>query len=292
MSELFDRAFRVVLGTTEVDALAGANSGLRLRFAIQRDEKRTPNSAEISLYGLSPERAAELASKSEVSVSLEAGYVGAVGQLFLGDLRTVRNTRDGASRVCTISGGDGEALLRTARINRTFRAGTPVGDVLRGLASALGVERGNVASAAAGLQTQRLPRAETLCGLVYDELEEFCRTYGLRWSVQDSALQVRTGNEPVRGTQGPLLRADTGLIGEVEVEAQGKAKKSRRVIDSHEGQVLVRGSCALNPDLIPGVPFRVEAEAFTGNLVCLETVHRGDSHSVSEWSVDWVGRPY
>jgi hypothetical protein len=40
------------------------------------------------------------------------------------------------------------------------------------------------------------------------------------------------------------------------------------------------------------VPFRVEAEAFTGNLVCTATVHRGDTHSTDQWGVEWTGRPY
>lgn len=291
MAELFDRAFRVVVGTTEIDALKGANSGLRLQFSIRRDEKRTPNAAEFKLFGLSKATRNALASANEVSVALEAGYVGSVGQLFLGDLRTVRITREGAERVTLVSGGDGEALLRTARINRSFAAGTSVAEVLRALGQALGTERGNVGAAAAALAGRRLAAPETLCGLVFDELEDFCRTQGLQWSVQDSALQVRVGDSPAGSGLGPLLRSDSGLIGEVEVQAQGKAKASA-VGSGRAGQKLVSGSCLLRHDLIPGVPFRVEHEAFSGNLVCVQSVARGDSHAAEPWQVDWVGRPY
>jgi hypothetical protein len=48
---------------------------------------------------------------------------------------------------------------------------------------------------------------------VFDELEHITRSCGLRWSVQDSALQLRDGL-PVGDRQGPLFRKDSGLIGE------------------------------------------------------------------------------
>ncbi len=294
MSELFDRAYRLTVGTTQIDASRGVNTpGLRIQFAVARDEKRQPNSCEFRVYNLKRSTREALAAANEVSVSLEAGYVGFTGQIFLGDLRSVRTERQGADFVTIVRGGDGEALLRTAKINRTFRAGTSVGEVLKGLGAALGVGRGNVDAAARAL-TERLPASTTLCGLIFDELEAFCRTHGLRWSVQDSALQVRTGDEPVRAGQAPLLRADSGLLGQCAIEAHGKATKSgdvKAVGSGKAGKKLVSGSCLLRPELLPGVPFRVESETFTGNLVCTQSTARGDSHG-SEWQTDWVGRPY
>jgi hypothetical protein len=278
MAEQFGRAYRLTVGRTQIDA--STSEGLRIAFSVARDEKRTPNSAEFRVWNLSEAHRAELLSLSTVSVSLEAGYLDDLGQIVLGDLRTVRVVREGANLITVISGGDGEAKLRTARINRTFPAGTSVADVLRGLASALGVQRGNVDFAAVKLATQRLGRARTISGLCYDELEAFCRTQGLKWSVQDSALQIREGDAPVRPTQGPLLRKDSGLLGDVEVEAKAKEKR-----------VSVSGRCALRADLIPGSPVRCEALAFTGNLVINQTTHRGDSHG-GDWCVDWVGNPY
>ncbi len=287
MAELFGRAYRLVVGATEIDASQGVGStGLRIAFAIARDERRTPNSAEVRIWNLSRASREALASAEQVTVSLEAGYVGSIGQLFLGDLRTVRTHREGPDLITTVSGGDGEAALRTARIAKTYPAGTPVADVLRGLATALGVQRGNVEFAATrALGTARLGRARTLHGLVYDELEDFCRAQGLRWSVQDSALQVRSGDDPVRGTQAPLLRADSGLIGQPEVQAKGKAQTGRA------GQKVVSFSALLRADVIPGVPVALASEAFTGNLVITETTHQGDSHQ-GDWVVNAVGRPF
>jgi hypothetical protein len=289
VANLFGRAFRLIVGTTEIDARAGAlDNGLRVAFAINRDEKRTPNNAEIRVWNMSPDDRAKLAKASSISVSLEAGYVDDVGQIFLGDLRSARSHKEpNGDIVTTICGGDGETAIRTARISRTFSAGTPVATVLKALASALGCEPGNSAAAAARLGAARLSKARTLSGLCYDELEAFCRTQGLRWSVQDSALQIREEGEPVQPTTGPLLRNDSGLVGELEVERNATVSRSGK-----KKGTVVSGSCLLRADLIPGVAFRVESEpTFSGALIATQTLHRGDS-ATSEWHCDWSGKPY
>lgn len=300
MSDLRNRAYRLVVGSngrgTEIDARTGANNGLRIAFSVNRDEKRTPNNAEIRIYNLNPAAAQALAHADQVSVSLEAGYVDDVGQIFLGDLRSAKTRREGGDLVTTISGGDGESAIRAARINRTFPAGTPVSAVLKGLADALGVGKGNSAAAGAGL-SGRLAKARTLSGLCYDEIEAFCRTQGLRWSVQDSALQIRVEGQPVLPSTGPLLRRDTGLIGEPEVEKNAtvarfaSAVSSAKIGSSKAKGTVVSGTCLLRPSLIPGVAFRVSSSTFEDNLVCVQTAHIGDSHA-GDWYVNWVGRPY
>lgn len=287
----FQRAYRLTVGTVEIDAREGVGlNSLRVAFAIERDVKRAPNNAEVAVWNLSRTSREALAKLSNVPVRLEAGFVGDVGVIFQGDLRSARSSREGPDVVTRVAGGDGEVRIRTARINRTFAAGTPIGTVLRELGKALGVGDGNLGQffgARLSNGSQRLSRALTLRGSVSDELESICRSCGLGWSIQDSALQLREAGAPVGDRRGPLLRPDSGLIGEVEVEAVGKDEPG-----FPPGSARVCGACQLRPDLIPGVPFRVESEAFTGNLVCVTTVHNGDSHSSDSWRIDWTGRPY
>lgn len=279
MADLYGRAYRLVIGTTEIDARAGADAGLRVAFTIERDEKRTPNNAEVKVWNLTRDHREALSKSETVSVSLEAGYLDDVGVVFAGDLRSAVTRLEGAGdRVTTVTGGDGENAIRTARIAKTFKAGTPVATVLRELARALGVGTGNLTSAAAGV-SGTLSKARTLHGVCADELEAFCRTQGLRWSVQDAALQIRVEGQPVVPGTGYLLRADSGLIGDPEVS-----------IEKNKGKV-VSGTALLRADIIPGVGLRLESEAFEGNLVITQTTHRGDTQG-TEWYVDFTGRPY
>lgn len=302
----FQRAYRLTVGNIQMDARAGVGlNSLHIGFSVERDVKRHPNNCEIQVYNLTPEHRAALAKLASVRVRLEAGYLDDVGVLFDGDLRSARSRKEGPDHITRVSGGDGETQCRSARINKTFARGTPVGTVIGALGKALGVGEGNLkqftgASLANGSKT--LTRALTVRGAVSDELEHFTRSCGLRWSVQDSGLQIREAGLPVGDRQGPLLRPDTGLIGEVEVETvvagaesvKGlvKANKQLQAEGFSAGSVKVTGVCLLRADLIPGVPFRVESEAFTGNLVCTATVHRGDSHSTDSWGIEWTGRPY
>jgi len=159
-----------------------------------------------------------------------------------------------------------------------------------GKAIALGVGAGNLrqfTGATLANGSKALTRALTVRGAVFDELEHLTRSCGLRWSVQDSALQIRAAGLPVGDRRGPLLRKDSGLIGDVELETVAKAEEGFAA-----GSVKATGICLLRTDLIPGVPFRVESEQFTGNLVCTATVHRGDTHATDGWVVEWTGRPY
>lgn len=302
----FERAYRLNIGGVDIDARGGVGlNALRVVFSIERDVKRHPNNCEIAVYNLTRSHQAELAKRPSVRVRLEAGYLGDIGTIFDGDLRSARTRQEGPDHVTRATGGDGETQIRTARINRTFAAGTPVATVLRELGKSLGVGQGNLrdfADARLANGSKTLTRSLTLSGSVFDELEHITRSCGLRWSVQDSALQIREVGLPVGDRQGPLLRADSGLIGEVQVETVVAGAESVKglVRDTKKlqgegftaGTVKVTGMCLLRPDLIPGVSFRVESEAFTGNLVCVATVHSGDSHSTNQWCVEWTGRPY
>lgn len=296
MTIQFTRAYRIVIGDTEIDASTGVGIGsMRIAFRVERDHKRVPNNAELEVWNLSRATRERLATLANVPVRIDAGYAGSsLGTLFLGDLRAAKTRREGTDLITRVSAGDGQHACRTARLSRTFPAGTKVGSVIEQLGRALGVKQGNL-SAFRGIKlangSDELARSLTIHGAVYDELEKICRSCGVEWSVQDSELQLKVVGEPVGSTTGPLLRADSGLVGVPEVEVVSEVSKADP--DLRKGQTVVAGRCLLRSDLRPGLPFRVESEAFTGNLVCRTTVHAGDSHGAGEeWVVEWTGVPY
>ena len=287
----FIRAYRLTVGNVLIDASAGvgANSA-RIAFQVERDVKRVPNSAEFEITNLTHGHRDALAKLHNVPVHLKAGYVDDIGTVFLGDLRSARTTHEGTEYITKVSSGDGESKVRTANISRTFPSGTPVGTVIAALGKALGVKPGNVsqfAGAKLANGSSKLSRSLTIHGPVYDELERMTTSCGLGWSIQDGVLQIRERGQPVRGTRGALLRQDTGLVGDPEVEIATETKDG-----AIKGQPIVHGVCLLRTDVTPGQPLRVESIAFTGNIVCIATVHKGDTHASSDWVVEWSGRPY
>lgn len=299
MTVQFTRAYRVVIGDTEVDASSGIGlSGMRIAFRVERDHKRIPNNAELEVWNLARTTRDRLAKLTNVPVRIDAGYVGSeVGTIFLGDLRAAHSRREGPDIITRVSAGDGAKQCRVAKLSKTFPAGTKLGSVITELGKALGVKPGNLngfSGAKLANGSDRLARSLTIHGAVYDELERLCRSCGLEWSVQDSELQIKQIGLPVTGAgigQGPLLRADSGLVGAPEVEQLAEASKDDPLLA--KGVTVVSGTCLLRSDLRPGLPFRVESEAFTGNLVCRTTTHQGDSHGTGpDWTVSWTGVPY
>lgn len=286
----FIRAYRIVVGDVDINALDGVGPNtLRIAFQVERDHTRHPSNAEVAVWGMSPAHREALAKLTTVPVRIEAGYADDAGVIFQGDLRSARTKREGPDLVTRVSAGDGESKIRTARISRTFARGTPVGDVIGQLGKALGVSPGNLeqfrgARLANGGRT--LTRALTLTGSVFDELERVCRSAGLDWSVQSGALQLRTVGAPVGSELGPLLRRDTGLIGDPETERAQETKDGIL-----KGQTIVTGQCLMRADLVPGRSFRVEHANHTGNLVCRASVAEGDSHGDS-WFTNFTGVPY
>lgn len=287
----FLRGYRITVGSVEIDATGGVGpNSLRVAFTVERDHKRAPNNAEVAIWNLNRSNQQALAKLTVVPVQIEAGYADGVGVIFKGDLRTARTRREGADWITRVSAGDGESKLRVASMARTFKAGTPIGDVIGALGQSLGVQPGNLnqfrgARLRDGSAT--LKRPLTIAGASSDELERLCRSCGLDWSVQSGALQIREVGSPVGSDRGPLLRSDTGLIGDVETERATETKDG-----AVKGQQIVSGRCLMRADLVPGRALRVESRDFTGNLVCIRTSHDGDSHANDPWYVSWSGVPY
>jgi hypothetical protein len=297
MTVQFTRAYRIVIGDTEVDASTGVGlSGMRIAFKVERDHRRVPNNTELEVWNLARTTRDRLAKLTNVPVQIDAGYLGTdVSTIFLGDLRAAHSRREGPDVVTRVSAGDGAKQCRIARISKTFPAGTALGSVIAELGKALGVKPGNLSGFSSARLTNgsdKLARSLTINGAVYDELERLCRSCGLEWSVQDSELQLKEIGRPVPGGGlGPLLKADSGLVGTPEVEQLAEASKDDPLLT--KGVTVVSGVCLLRSDLRPGLPFRVESEAFTGNLVCRTTVHQGDSHGTGpDWIVQFSGVPY
>lgn len=278
--ELFRRSFRVTVGSKQFGSV-DVERPISFAFSVDRDTTAVPNSATVTLWNLAADTRAELESLAGgtggVPVRVEAGYGDRIGQIFFGGLRRVQSWREGPDWVTELSGGDGERQIATARINRTFARGTPVSAVLRELVRQLGVEPGGLGSMnipgfnAGGTSLSRPFAARGDAALA---LEAFCRSLGLRWSVQDGAFFAAPSGSPSVPGEGPLLTPDTGLIETPTVDKDGK----------------VSGISLLDADLLPGRVFRVESSRVTGNFVCTETHHYGESLGDS-WYVEWTGTP-
>lgn len=237
-------------------------------------------SASRSRQPKAPGVAQAPADAEGVVVRLEAGYGEHIGQLFFGTLRKVSSWQENGTWYTQISGGDSEHSITTAKISKTFKAGTPIGSVVRELVATLGVGPGGLNQTLAALQTTgflsggaTLPKALTFHGDSATALEQVMRSCGFSWAISDGAFYAGPAGTPTLPGQGPLFTPNTGLIGVPSIDKNGK----------------LTGRALLHADLLPGRVFRVESSRVQGDFLCEKTQHKGDTFG-GEWIVEFLGR--
>lgn len=252
MAELYDRRASLVVGDYDF-------SDLDFAFKVRKNLKQEPNTAEVSIYNLSPSSRSALAGQKNIPVRLKAGYKGSTAQLFFGELRSALTKRDGADWVTELSTGDAESA-RKARLAVTVGAKTTPAAALRAIVETLGVGSGNVETALAKLTLKgvtSLGMRTVLTGSAVDRLTDFCDSAGLEWSIQDGKVQILDKAKPLEGLS-LLLSPQTGLIGSPALDADGKAHAQTLLLPVIPGQIVVIKSEAVSGG------FRVEEVEYSG----------------------------
>jgi len=272
MTELFDRrcTLQISTKTSSRQWTSGQKNELDLTFSAEKTAGSEPNRCDISVWNLS-EDSRRLVSDEGATVRLSAGYVGTEALVFVGDVDDVQTSRDGADVLSRISCSDGGLAIRSTVVNISTKKDTPVSDLVDQLVGQLGLPKGPIAVVSGALK-----RGLAVLGPVQKALDELCSSNGLRWSVQDGAVQVH----PVTGTPDAVvvLSQDTGLVGIPE----------RLVQRDQKGGVERRGvKCRslLQPGLNPGRRIRVKSEWVSGDFVVERVGHSGSTVG-GEWYTD------
>lgn len=275
-SEQFRRSYRLDVDKIRVESTSGS-AALRIAFDVQRKHKvasAEPNTVKVQIWNMNEaHRSALEALEDGVELRLEVGYQKKIGQIFFGTLSRVSSQHTGKDWITEITGGDGKIKLRAATINRSFAAGAPLIDVVTAFVDALELKKGSLDLTATELGQRALSHGTTFSGPVAEEMSAFCRSEGFVWSIQDGEFTLSRLDEPVPDTRGPRIAPDTGLIGAPRIDSKGR----------------VIGVALIQPDLVPGVPFRLESSRVTGDFVAEVTKHSGDSIG-KEWFVEFAGK--
>lgn len=262
---LFRRSWRVQVGELVTE-------GLAVKFKIKRSLAAV-GQCEFTVYGLNEDHRREVthAPRRTTFVEVQAGYEGGRSTLFRGDLRKAVPAREGTEWSVTVTAGDGEHAIRTARVSRSFAAGTTLESVVRAIADAMGVGLGNAVTAlrGAGLGSvgDTFPEGTLVHGLAATELTRLCASSGRTWSVQDGNLQIL----PLGGAlarDAILLSADTGML------------ESPKIVNRRTVQV----SALIQPGLVPGQQVVLQSQVIGGTWRISEAEYTGDTHG-NDWTV-------
>ncbi|NBP03538.1 MAG: hypothetical protein EBU90_26285 [Proteobacteria bacterium] len=257
---VFGRRWRVQVGDLDV-------SDLDIAFEIKRTLRARPGEAKIKIFNLgSPHRAALTTARRPI-VQLDPPPL-----LFRGDARKIEVERDGSDWVTSITAGDGEYAIRTARASTSFAPGTTLADAIRSLGTAMGVGVGNLSSANSATSTVLLEGAVAR-GPASAELTRLCASAGLSWSVQDGILQLLPIGRALSRVA-VSLSPSTGLV-----ESPQRSRGS-----------TVKAKALLLPDLVPGRLVALESEAVRGVFRLEEVSYAGETRG-TDWYADLTLRP-
>ena len=179
---------------------------LHISFSVEKSTSETANTAKVQIWNLSPANLNILDTK-DCAIELQAGYANHIALILAGNVVTSSTEMDGADRMTEIEVVDGRVALRDTYISISRSGKVNSKEVFDQIAGEMGVS----VVYSKGCKFKTLPHGFSYVGAAKTALKKLCKTCGLKWSIQNSVLQIRKPNEPIT-TRAYLLSSDTGLL--------------------------------------------------------------------------------
>jgi hypothetical protein len=284
---LFNRACVVTVGTVQVSNI-GLGIGLDVWFHIKRSLKpKEPNTCDLRLYNLAPSTRDAIAQSAQVapsyaqpalvkgaqplkivSVQIDAGYVGNMETIFLGEMRSAQTTVSGPDEITELQSGDADQAMLLARSTTHLGKGASNAyNVATQLLADMGCKGGNIATVAAVLKAAPLyPNGVTLKGCSHDLLCDLARSCALEVTIQNKIAQWTSLGQPLGG-EAYSVGSDTGLIGSPTVDTKG----------------VLSLEMLMAPGIAPGKPIVMNGKYIKGLYRIFAVTTLGDTNG-REWS--------
>lgn len=179
---------------------------LHISFSVEKSTSETANTAKVQIWNLSPANLNILDTK-DCAIELQAGYANHIALILAGNVVTSSTEMDGADRMTEIEVVDGRVALRDTYISISRSGKVNSKEVFDQIAGEMGVS----VVYSKGCKFKTLPHGFSYVGAAKTALKKLCKTCGLKWSIQNSVLQIRKPNEAIT-TRAYLLSPDTGLL--------------------------------------------------------------------------------
>lgn len=271
MSVLKDRKINLQIDTIVWEGVS--KPGMRIAAKVTRTLRTTTNSAQVTVYNMSPDHRNSLTKIVAPNVALTAGYEGQLTRLFVGQAVHVKHEKlvEDGDVTTTVSTTDDGLNMQLKRIKKSFPRGARAGDVLESIVKAMGIKVGNLGQAKAKLNAGKgatvYAEGVSLAGNAAVELTALCRSCGLEWSIQDGALQVLDAGKALDSAA--ILLDSSLLIGTPSISNKG----------------IVEFMTFLQKDFTPGRQVQI-AHPFVSGVFRLEKCE----YSLDTYAEDWTVR--
>lgn len=258
---LFNRQITLEIGGRPV-------AGLRISFEVIKNLGEEANTAKVSIWNMA-ENSRNQIRELDDQLIIGAGYEEDTGPriIFIGDVTKIAYRRSGVDIVTTVNAGDGIKNLREARTSKSFAAGTQTENILKTMASDLGLALRPIDFA---LTSQYL-QGFSFAGSVKEGLKKIAQKADLEFSVQNGELQIlkKRGVTPSVAIN---LNFNSGLL---DMPERLNNLKSNLIEEAPNPGFRVR--CLLNPLIEPGSILNLTNVEVPGNFRVETVKHTGDN---------------
>jgi len=249
-------------------------SDLRVSFSIKKTLESKENEADIEIYNVSKDSYKLLQKTNETYlVQLAVGYGEIKDSLFLGNIENSSYYREGPNWILNIKGKDGQENIQDTIINKSYREGFTVKDVLLDMIDSSNViPEGAYKNARKWIEENlssntKTQNGLTISGRLLDEVNKLLAEVGAFLSIQDEKAQIIFNNSSTKDDI-VLLSPSTGLIGSPTDKG------------SEEG---IEFKCLLIPLIKPGAVVRIQSKTINNDFYRIDNViYKGDTHG-NDW---------
>lgn len=245
------------------DAQFREQPGFRIAFEVVKSNDTKANKAVATIYNLAESSRVRFAEVRRPRFIIEAGYQTTLARIFDGEATHVASSRDGPEFQTKITAADGLQAKR-AIVNVSLRGKQTVGQIIRQVANAMGVEGAGVLSKAlagdfdgALAQAGAMISGGALHGTAEKIMADLSRAAGWEWSIQNRKLVILLPDGYIE-EEVIILGPGTGLIGSPSRRRDEKTKKEIVTARSQlQARFEVGGQVNLRSSEISGL-FRIE----------------------------------
>lgn len=218
---IWDRYWKLSLGSEGELIELGSHDGdhaAKIRFTTSLHADSQLQTAEITLFGVSAETRRKIYERY-TKIRLVAGYSNRYGEIFDGTIYNVAVGRNGPDSSITMYCRSADELWQTAFHNKTYGPGTPVTEILRDVASGIGlpvVFIGDFSDIPDTLSSV------TLSDTSKNILERLRRNWAFNWTISGGRVVIgRLGASVNEGDFIPVISGDSGMVGSPVVREYG-----------------------------------------------------------------------
>lgn len=288
MSFLYDRIAKIVVGTTNSQALV-FDERFRITFNIPKVATSTPAISNMSIYNLSEsdrrrlgnipkENLQRKSSKQEpLIILLFAGYKEGNGYelLYSGNVSSVEDVYTPPNYITKISCGNGLIPISETTLQLSYEAGISTNSIISQISKVLKMD---ISKASNYVQTNTVfAQGYSYSGLARDALNEIVKEVGCRWTVEKGQLLITELNKFSNETIVELNK-DSGLIG---IPTRSANEQVGDIYDDgkYDGWDI---KALLQPIITPNRQIKVTSKEETGVFLVDTVTHKGDTRG-QEW---------